>query len=306
MMKLTLTTLPIISALFFKTVFASAVTITIGVIGDYGSGDTNAAAVARLVKSWNPDFIITTGDNNYPIGGAETIDENIGKFYHEFIYPYYGKYGVGASSNRFFPCPGNHDWFTQGAKPYLDYFTLPGNERYYNYKYNFVEIFAINSDKNEPDGVSPTSKQARWLKYHLSKSTALWKIVFFHHSPYSSGYWHGTHTGECNYMRWQFRQWGAHLVLSGHDHIYERVHHDGLVYIVNGFGGDRLDPFYVPKVSGGQFGFNDDWGAVRIDATESNLTVSAFTIKNILIDRVVIEKKGRAINILQPQILISR
>ncbi|MGC8829404.1 MAG: metallophosphoesterase family protein [Verrucomicrobiia bacterium] len=298
----------LVAILVFRfTVFcANSAVITIGVIGDYGSGDTNAAAVARLVKSWNPDFIITTGDNNYPVGSAETIDENIGRFYHEFIYPYYGKYGIGAISNRFFPCLGNHDWMTKDAKPYLDYFTLPGNERYYNYRCQFVEIFALDSDRNEPDGVSMNSVQARWLRNRLASSSAIWKIVFFHHSPYSSGYWHGSHTGECNFMRWQFKQWGAHLVLSGHDHLYERIHRDGLVYIVNGFGGDRLDPFNVPKVAGGQFGFNDDWGAVRIDATESNLTVRALTIRNILIDKVLLEKKGRLINLILPPISNER
>ncbi|MGB9586346.1 MAG: hypothetical protein ACPL7A_02865, partial [Anaerolineales bacterium] len=56
--------------------------IHFAVIGDYGSGDQNEANVAKLVKSWNPDFIITTGDNNYPIGSEATIDYNIGQFYH--------------------------------------------------------------------------------------------------------------------------------------------------------------------------------------------------------------------------------
>ena len=56
------------------------------VIGDYGSGDGNEADVANLVKSWNPDFIITTGDNNYPDGEASTIDNNIGRFYAQYSF----------------------------------------------------------------------------------------------------------------------------------------------------------------------------------------------------------------------------
>ena len=50
-------------------------------IGDFGTGDTNESKVAQLVKSWNPEFIITVGDNNYPKGEASTIDQNIGAFY---------------------------------------------------------------------------------------------------------------------------------------------------------------------------------------------------------------------------------
>ncbi|MCH7761181.1 metallophosphoesterase, partial [candidate division TA06 bacterium] len=79
------------------------------IIGDYGSEGTNEEDVANLVKSWNPDFVITAGDNNYSDGEASTIDPNIGQYYHEFIYPYLGSYGPGATTNRFFPTLGNHD-----------------------------------------------------------------------------------------------------------------------------------------------------------------------------------------------------
>jgi len=62
--------------------------VRFAVIGDFGEGNQGEEDVANLVKSWEPDFIITTGDNNYPVGSAETIDDHIGKYYHEFIYPY--------------------------------------------------------------------------------------------------------------------------------------------------------------------------------------------------------------------------
>ena len=43
------------------------------VIGDYGTNEPGADTVAALVASWKPDLIATTGDNNYPDGGADTI-----------------------------------------------------------------------------------------------------------------------------------------------------------------------------------------------------------------------------------------
>src|ERR1041385_3886659 len=104
--------------------------IRFAVIGDYGFAGQPELDVSNLVKSWNPDFVITTGDNNYENGAASTIDQNIGQYYHEFISPYTGAYGSGDTVNRFFPSLGNHDWVTTGATPYLNYFTLPGNERY--------------------------------------------------------------------------------------------------------------------------------------------------------------------------------
>ena len=105
----------------------SEIAVVFAVIGDYGSGNRTEGVVADLVHTWQPDFIITTGDNNYPDGSEDTIDATIGQFYHDFIYPYAGSFGEGADQNRFFPSLGNHDWITDYASPYLDYFTLPGN-----------------------------------------------------------------------------------------------------------------------------------------------------------------------------------
>src|SRR5687767_4220926 len=64
------------------------------VVGDYSAGQP-LADVSNLVKSWNPAFITTVGDNNYPDGAASTIDANIGQYFHSFISPYKGGYGAG-------------------------------------------------------------------------------------------------------------------------------------------------------------------------------------------------------------------
>ena len=210
------------------------------------------------------------------------------------MHPYHGTFGAGAVSNRFFPCLGNHDWAlgyfgTNGIKPYLDYFTLPGNERYYNYRQGHVEIFCLDSDKLEPDGSMATSRQARWLRAALAVSTAKWRLVYFHQPPYSSGYIHGTWTQESTNMIWPFREWGATAVLNGHDHLYERIHTNGLPYFIVGTGGDRLDSFHMPPVPGSVVGYNSSHGALRIDATETNLLFRFFNVSRTLIDSYRIE-----------------
>lgn len=261
--------------------------MVIGIIGDFGAaaeGATQASnelAVANVVKSWNPDFVIALGDNNYPSGAASTIDQNIGQFYHEFIYPYTGSYGSGATSNRFFPCLGNHDWLTSNGQPHNDYFVLPGNERYYTYRYGPVEIFAINSNP-DTNGTSPTSVQGRWLQEQLAASTAPWRIVYFHHPPYSAV------AGSGNaYMRWPFADWGASAVLSGHEHYYARIHTNNLVYFINGLGGDEIAP-----VGGGSSPaaarYSGDYGAMRAQATESNLVFHFITRNNVVIDTLAL------------------
>ena len=134
---------------------AHAQSVRFAVIGDFGTASQAELDVSNLVKSWNPNFIITVGDDNYSYGSATTIDQNIGQFYHQFIYPYIGSYGAGAATNQFFPSLGNHDWGDsypnpKGDQPYLNYFTLPNNERYYDVLFNPVQVFAIDSDPNFP------------------------------------------------------------------------------------------------------------------------------------------------------------
>lgn len=248
------------------------------IIGDYGDGGEGEARVAALVDSWQVDFIVTTGDNNYKTGAAETIDAHIGQFYHAYIAPYHGDYGAGAAYNRFFPCPGNHDWMSDALQPYLDYFTLPGNERYYDFVWGPVHFFMLDSDWSEPDGVSPDAIQGQWLKNGLHASTAAWNIVVLHHPPYSSG-----HHGNNAYTQWPFAAWGADAVIGGHDHTYERIQRDGIVYFVNGMGGIWRYSFNEP-VEGSQVRYNRQYGAMLVEADAEHITFQFIDINGEQID----------------------
>ena len=258
---------------------------TFAIIGDYGLSGQVEADIAVLVKSWNPNFIVTTGDNNYPGGRAATIDKNVGQYYQEFIYPYTGSYGSGAKglANRFWPSLGNHDWDVADASPYLSYFTLTGNERYYDVQpdNSTVHLFIVDSDPDEPDGRSFDSVQGQWLQNALAASTARWKLVFFHHTPHTSG----TLNGPALIMRWPFKVWGANAVFSGHEHSYERLLIDDLLYITNGSGGHPTLYLFGAPVSGSQVRYNEKHGAMRVVADDTTITYEFFDRSNVLIDR---------------------
>ncbi len=252
--------------------------LVFAVVGDYGSGSDHEAEVAALVDSWVPEFIITTGDNNYDTGSAATIDAHIGQYYHSYIGDYTGAYGEGAVTNLFFPSLGNHDWLTADAQPYLDYFNLPGNERYYSFTWGSIAFFAIDSDPTEPDGVADDSAQAAWLENALVNSTACWNIVYFHHAPYSSGS-HGSITT----MQWPFEAWGADAVLSGHDHTYERLTVGSIPYFVNGIGGKSLYTFGTPLAES-QARFNGSYGAMRVTATTISIIYELISVDGLVQD----------------------
>lgn len=268
------------------TVHREAEAVVFAVIGDYGLASPAEAAVADRVKSWRPDLVITLGDNNYQDGSAATIDENIGQYYHEFISPYRGQYGEGSDINRFFPSLGNHDWRAWEIAPYLEYFSLPGNERYYTFTWGPVAFFALDSDPEEPDGVEADSRQAHWLREQLAAATQPWKIVYLHHAPYSSGE-HGSDEA----LRWPYHEWGATAVLAGHDHHYERIMRPEGPYFVNGLGGNPNRYAMYEALPYTAVRFNDDWGAMRVEATPTRIEFRFITVGGRVVDELVIERE---------------
>lgn len=261
--------------------------VTLAVIGDFGDAGKPEADVAALVHGWAPELVVTTGDNNYPDGGADTIDENIGQYYYDFIAPYAGKFGTGAQQNRFFPSLGNHDWRASDLRPFTDYFTLPGNERYYTVSWGPVDVFVVDSDPHEPDGIEVDSVQAQWLKAELAAADGPWKLVVMHHPPYSSGS-HGSSTD----LRWPYAEWGATAVIAGHDHHYERLELGGVLYFINGLGGYHERYPVEEPIDGSAVRFNEDWGAMRIYADAQGIRFEFITRTGLVIDEVTRKRDG--------------
>ncbi len=266
---------------------AQGLTLRIAIISDYGSPWSGTEQVASMVNSWDPDYIVTLGDNNQGEAANKRwttfahLDEFIGQHYHDYLYPYTGVYGEGSPTKRFYPAIGNHDWDTiqanikDGTTDYYDFFGMTAGERlYYDYTLGPIHFFALNSDWEEPDGDDPDSVQAQWLYSQLQASTAPWQIVISHHPPYSS-----SSRGPKLDMRWAFEQNGADVVLSGHDHIYERLSVDGFPYMVNGLGGGgSLDDFAAAPDPNSQFRYNASFGAQLITANECGISFEFFAV----------------------------
>lgn len=264
---------------------ATADSVCLAIIGDYGIHRGGARAVSRMVHAWKPDFVITTGDNNYPAGRREQMDRNIGAFYHAFIGNYQGAYGKGSPINRFFPVLGNHDWDSGTLGGWYDFFTLPGNERYYTAELGLVELFALDSDIREPDGIGVDSRQAAWLKQRLKASKACYKLVSVHHPPYLSP---ARDRDNSPALRWPYAEWGADAVFSGHEHLYERLEVDGIPYIIVGNSGHPLEPVYGIPQPQSRKRFGGDWGAMRVMATRQDITYEMWSLAGEVVDHLVV------------------
>lgn len=257
----------------------------VAVLGNYGFDSAGTAYAAAVINNWQPAHVVTAGDNNQG-GGAGTIDTNVGKYFQSYMKPYSGGYGTGsADTNRFWPCPGNHDWGNVvgvGASltPYLNYFgpCLPtnsnGHKRYYSVVLGDAKFYFLDSSPNEPDGVASGSTQYIWLRNEIianrTKATrqAKWNIVVFHHAPISSE--NGYPASDRVFSSWDFSALGADLIISGSAAIYERGTRNGVPHINVGNCGAPLGTVGSPHPTS-IYRYADAYGAVLLDYNSYSL-----------------------------------
>lgn len=189
------------------------------VIGDTGTGDSHQRAVAqKLVGSraqFPFDFVVMLGDNMY---GSDSPSD----FVRKFEEPYKPLLDAGV---KFYAALGNHDDPNQRLyKP----FNMNG-ERFYTFKPKAgVRFLALDSNYMD-------QKQVQWLDKELAASGSDWKICFFHHPPYSSGEKHGSNDLIREQLEPVFLKYGVNVVLTGHEHFYERLKpQKGVAYFIVG------------------------------------------------------------------------
>ncbi len=255
------------------------------VVGDFGTASSRELAVANMIASWKPEFVVTTGDNDYATP-THAYDPNVGQFYHSFIAPYAGAYGAGAVENAFFPSIGNHDWDNDNGAAYAAFFSsLPNSGRYYEIDKGNVHFVFLDSDPREPDGTDPLSVQGTWAQTALAASNAPFQFVVFHHPAYTSG-------GRSAWMDWPFKTWGADVVLTGHVHNYERLRGpDGLTYFVDGEGGNSTGSFGTTHPSS-EFRYNAKDGALLVEVSATAARFRYINVDGTLVDERKLDTSG--------------
>ncbi|HEY7401083.1 MAG TPA: metallophosphoesterase [Actinomycetota bacterium] len=205
-----------------------------------GAGDRcRALATKKRLDHVDPDRVLALGDLQYPNGA-----------YLKFLSSYATSWGELRSITA--PVPGNHEYLTPDAHGYFRYFgDLAGNEGagYYSYDLGAWHLIALNSECFAV-ACEKGSEQYAWLKADLEASTADCTLAYWHEPRFSSGP-HGGTTAVLPFWRLLYRA-GADVVLSGHDHIYERFRPQeptgaldqafGIVEFVVGTGGSEHYP----------------------------------------------------------------
>jgi hypothetical protein len=174
------------------------------------------------------DLMLHAGDIAYQSGALA-----------EFEATFFDTYAGLIARFPIFPASGNHEYGTEAAAPYRQVFALPENgapdgvERWFSFDWGDIHFVALDTERV---GV----EQSSWLERDLGATTRGWKIAYMHKPPYSSGT-HGSSLDVRAAFSPSFERFGVQLVVSGHDHDYERSKPiAGVTYVVSGGGGVGL------------------------------------------------------------------
>jgi hypothetical protein len=243
--------------------------------GDSGTGAVDQFDVMHQMQTVPFDLMLHTGDIAYDNGELHQFER-----YHFDVYaPLLGKFS-------FFPIAGNHDMRTDQGSPFRQVFALPenggegGRERWYSFDWGNVHFVALDTE-------AIGAMQRDWLEADLVENTLPWTVVISHKPPYSSG----QHGPDREFQRWFVPVLERHqvdLVLSGHEHNYERFKPlNGVRYVVTGGGGRETRSVD----SGSATAFSDSvLHFVYVDVTGSSLTMHAIDGTGGEFDSLAIEK----------------
>jgi len=194
---------------------------------------------AALITRLRPDAVAALGDLQYEAGSLPDFEGSYDRTW-------------GVFRDRTHPAVGNHEYGTPGAAGYFAYFGAragqPG-EGWYSYALGSWHVVVLNANCEEV-GCDAGSPQQRWLAADLAAHPARCTLAYWHQPRFSSGL-HGNENDVAPLWR-TLGQAGADVVLSGHDHDYERFapqdtdgHLDrarGIVQFVVGTGGKSHYP----------------------------------------------------------------
>jgi hypothetical protein len=203
--------------------------------------------------------VLTLGDNQYPTGAIQ-----------EFQQSYDRSWGRLKSITH--PSIGNHEGLGEGYYTYFGAAAGPPDRGYYSFDIGEWHVVALNSNTEcRIVACDPSSAQLAWLREDLAAHHALCTLAYWHHPRFSSG---RHQNNKVMSAIWEvLYDSGVDLVLSGHDHDYERfapLDADGRVDKIRGIrsfivgtGGARHTEF-GPIKTGSKVRNSDTFGVLKL------------------------------------------
>lgn len=247
-----------------------------GVLGDFGTGDKTQYELAKQMATQHSKFkyelVVLVGDNLY---GSERPQD----FVRKFELPYKPLLDAGV---KFYASLGNHDAREQR---YYKLFNMDGKLYYTINPHPDVRFFILESTYPEPE-------QIKWLEGELKASTSEWKIPVFHHPLYSSGDRHGSDLRLREVLEPLFLKHNVSVVLTGHDHFYERaLPQKGITYFVVGSGGKLRAGNIDPSSGLTAKGFDTDLAFMTAEIDGTQMYFNTISRRGDIVDSGVLTRR---------------
>jgi hypothetical protein len=267
--------------------------------GDSGVGSAAQNQLAGRMAADSFDLALHTGDVAY--GNSNMVG---GPSYTQYDNWLFGVYSAWMRSRPLYPSIGNHDDEIGFARAYRDVFVLPDEgasatypdhaERYYSFDYGPVHFVALDTELAFLNSAR-RGAQLAWLEADLAATNQPWRVVYFHRSPYSSGAEHGSELAVRQAFAPIFERHRVDLVLSAHDHDYERsipwrefVTDGGAVtYVVTGGGGAALYPVGKGPWTAASASYHH---YVRVTAGACVMTLEGVRVDGVVFDQSSIDR----------------
>jgi len=241
--------------------------------GDSRSGHATHRLIADRILALKPDFALHTGD--LVAYGSQVAEWD----------RFFDIESALLASVPLFPSPGNHE---QNDARYFEAFVLPGNERWYAFDWGNARIISLQIDAIMPFGKQ--SEQVQWLETTLAANTQPWLIVCFHIPPYDALPEDSMGDAVRINLVPLFEQYGVDLVLSGHNHNYQRSIVNGIPYIVTGGAGAEL--YFIEGPDPDTEAYYNGHHLVYFTVEGETLTGRAITADGTTVDTFTLESGG--------------
>ncbi len=217
------------------------------------------------------DALLEAGDIVYPDGSpsrfAATIDT---------------PYATLRSSMPFWAALGNHDVMWNNGNDLMSYISLPDRSYEKLITSGGVTLQLLVLDSNN---VSAT--QTAWLESKLSSGTPRWRVVMFHHPVWSCSK-HGNTQEVINSWLPVLTAHNVDLVITGHDHNYQRFQQATTTFVVTGGGGMPTYPITSCVATPALMASAQRHHFLGIEATSSTLTLTAIARTGETLDQVAL------------------